>query len=156
MGVYHPCIAPPPTPATPTLLQYYCTTFAQYTPPHRPPPLYAIHHTLLVMATLCEGQFETSAPKERPPCLRSLEADTREACLRWRRASEIYGCAVVFVCVVLCSPARAAAHRHGRSVATSDNWVRDLRLCGRVFVCGCAHPPIVDTYQYRVCFIYAG
>jgi len=27
----------PPLPATPTLLQYYCTTFAQYTPPNRPP-----------------------------------------------------------------------------------------------------------------------
>jgi len=28
---------PPPPPAKPTLLQHYCTTIAQYTPPHRPP-----------------------------------------------------------------------------------------------------------------------
>ena len=26
---------PPPPPAKPTLLQYYCTTIAQYTPAHR-------------------------------------------------------------------------------------------------------------------------
>ena len=35
MGVNDPFIAPP-TSATPTLLQYYCTTITQYTPPHRP------------------------------------------------------------------------------------------------------------------------
>ena len=36
VGVYHPCIAPPP-PAKPTLLQYYCTLITQYTPPTDPP-----------------------------------------------------------------------------------------------------------------------
>ena len=35
VGIYHPFIALPP-PATPTLLQYYCTPIAQYTPRHRP------------------------------------------------------------------------------------------------------------------------
>ena len=35
MGVDHPLSAPPP-PAKPILLQYYCTTIAQCTPPHRP------------------------------------------------------------------------------------------------------------------------
>jgi len=47
----------PPPPAKPTRLQYYCTAIAQYTPPHRPPPLYAIHHTILVMAISCKGQI---------------------------------------------------------------------------------------------------
>jgi len=31
-----PFFPPPPLPATPTILQYYCTTIAQYTPSHRP------------------------------------------------------------------------------------------------------------------------
>ena len=36
----------PNPPAKPTLLQYYCTTIAQYTPPHRPPLFmpYTIHY----------------------------------------------------------------------------------------------------------------
>jgi len=52
----------PPLPATPGLLQYYCTTFAQYTPPNRPLLCmpYTIHY-LLVMAILCEGQVGGSA-----------------------------------------------------------------------------------------------
>jgi len=38
----------PSPPAKPTLL-HFCTTIARYTPPlSRPPPLYAIHHTMLV------------------------------------------------------------------------------------------------------------
>jgi len=45
----------PPPPAKPTLLQYACTTIAQYTPPPPTPPLYAIHHTMLVMAISCKG-----------------------------------------------------------------------------------------------------
>jgi len=32
-------LLPPPPPAKRTLLQYYCTPIAQYTPPHRPPLL---------------------------------------------------------------------------------------------------------------------
>jgi len=36
VGVNHSFVAPPPL-AKPTLLQYYCTTIAQYTPPHQPP-----------------------------------------------------------------------------------------------------------------------
>ena len=45
VGVHHPVVAPPP-PAKPTLLQYYCTTIAQYTRPRRPPPSmpYAIQY----------------------------------------------------------------------------------------------------------------
>jgi len=46
----------PQPPANPTLLQYCCTTIAQYTPHHRPPPLYATHHTISVMAISCKGQ----------------------------------------------------------------------------------------------------
>jgi len=38
VGEYHPFIAMPP-PASPTLLQYYCTPIARYTTPHRPPLL---------------------------------------------------------------------------------------------------------------------
>ena len=58
--VVHECIilALPPTPAMPTLLQYYCTTIVQYTPP--PPPtalLYAILHTILGLAISCKGQL---------------------------------------------------------------------------------------------------
>jgi len=34
--LHHPFIAPPPL-AKPTLLQYYWTAIAQYTPRHRPP-----------------------------------------------------------------------------------------------------------------------
>jgi len=41
----------PLLPPKPDVLQYYCTTIAQYTPLHRPPPpCYAIQHTILVMA----------------------------------------------------------------------------------------------------------
>ena len=41
----------------PTLLQYYCTTIAQYTTRlHLPPRLYAVHHTIFVMAISCKGQ----------------------------------------------------------------------------------------------------
>jgi len=36
LGVHYPFIAPPPL-AKPTLLQYCCTTIAQYTPVHGPP-----------------------------------------------------------------------------------------------------------------------
>jgi len=46
----------PSPPAKSTLLQCYYTTIAQYTPAHRPPHVYAIHHTILVMAISCKGQ----------------------------------------------------------------------------------------------------
>ena len=52
--VNHP-FTPPPA-AKPTLLQYYCTPDAQYTTPIPTPRLYAIHHTLSVMAISCKGQ----------------------------------------------------------------------------------------------------
>jgi len=42
VGVNHPFIAPPPL-ANPTLLQYYCTTIAQYTPPPTDP--FCVCHT---------------------------------------------------------------------------------------------------------------
>jgi len=45
-----------PPPAKHTLLQYYCTTIAQYTPPPPTPPLNVIHHTILAMAISCNGQ----------------------------------------------------------------------------------------------------
>jgi len=44
-------------PALPTVLQYYCTTIAQYTTPPSPTPLfYAIHHTILLITISCKGQ----------------------------------------------------------------------------------------------------
>ena len=54
--MWGPSILVLPPPGKPTLLQYYCTTIALYTPPHRPPPWYAIHHTILVMAISCKRQ----------------------------------------------------------------------------------------------------
>jgi len=44
--------------ALPALLQYDCTSIAQYTTPHPSLLLYAIHHTVLVMAISCKGQGE--------------------------------------------------------------------------------------------------
>jgi len=52
-------VLPPPL-AKPTLLQYHCTTIAQYTPPSPTPLLYAIHHTILVMGISCKGQSTRS------------------------------------------------------------------------------------------------
>jgi len=43
-------------PACPLLLQYYCTSIAQYTTPPPTPLWYAIHHTILVIAISCKGQ----------------------------------------------------------------------------------------------------
>jgi len=45
----------PPPLAKPTLLQYHCTTIAQYTRPSPTPLLYATHHTISVMAISCKG-----------------------------------------------------------------------------------------------------
>jgi len=62
--------------ALPALLQYYCTSSTQHTTPPRPPFVYAIHHTILVMAISCEGQFiyyeQTSWYAPSPPLLGSL------------------------------------------------------------------------------------
>jgi len=56
----------PPWPANPTLLQYYCTTIAQYTPPPAPtPPSYAIQHTILVLAISCKGQPKVQNKESR-------------------------------------------------------------------------------------------
>jgi len=46
----------PPTCKAYPILQYYCTTIAQHTPPPTDAPLYAIHHTILVIAISCKGQ----------------------------------------------------------------------------------------------------
>jgi len=46
----------PLPPALPALLRHYCTSIAQDTTLPRPPPLYAINHTILVMAISCKGQ----------------------------------------------------------------------------------------------------
>ena len=43
-------------PALPTLVQYYCTIIGQDTTPLPTSRLYAIHHTILVMAISCNGQ----------------------------------------------------------------------------------------------------
>jgi len=49
-------LLPPPSPAKPALLQYCCTTIAQYTPPHRLPSLDYIYHLISAMAISCKGQ----------------------------------------------------------------------------------------------------
>jgi len=46
----------PPPAAKPTLLQHYCTTIAQYTPPPTQHPFAAIPYSILVMAISCKGQ----------------------------------------------------------------------------------------------------
>jgi len=46
----------PPSPAKPTLLQYYCATIVQYTPSDRPPLLCYEHHTIWEMAISRKGQ----------------------------------------------------------------------------------------------------
>ena len=46
----------PSPPAKHTLLQYFCMTIAQYTPPPPTPPLNATHRTILAMAISCKGQ----------------------------------------------------------------------------------------------------
>ena len=56
MGVHQPCIPPSPL-AKPTLLQYYCTTIVQFTPPPPTPLLYAVNNTILVMAISCRRQL---------------------------------------------------------------------------------------------------
>jgi len=56
VGVNHPFIATP-QPATPTLLQYFCTPVAQYTPRHRSSLCMTLHHTILMMAISCKGQL---------------------------------------------------------------------------------------------------
>ena len=55
----------PSPPAKSTLLQCYYTTIAQYTPAHRPPHVYAIHCTILVMAISCKGQESVLVLTER-------------------------------------------------------------------------------------------
>ena len=55
MGVYHPFIATLP-PATPTVLQYYCTPIAYIYAPPPNLPLYSKRNTILMMAILRKGQ----------------------------------------------------------------------------------------------------
>jgi len=56
-GMYSAIIMslPPPS-AFLTLLQYFCTTNVEDTPPHPTPLMYAIHRTILAMAISCKGQ----------------------------------------------------------------------------------------------------
>jgi len=63
----HLSLCPPHPPALPTLLQYYCTTNGQYTPPRSTSRVYDIHHTILAMTISCKCQPATSVPT---PCLR--------------------------------------------------------------------------------------
>ena len=51
-------LSPPRQPALPTLVQYYCTTIGQYTPPPPTSRLYTTHHTILIITISCEGQVE--------------------------------------------------------------------------------------------------
>jgi len=63
MGANHPFLAPLP-PARLTRFQYDCTNIARY-PPAPTPPFFAIHHTMLVVAISCKGQYspQSSAPR---------------------------------------------------------------------------------------------
>ena len=54
VGVNHPCIAPPTCKAYPIVIRLH-DHYAIY-PPLPTPPLYAIHHTILVMAISRKGQ----------------------------------------------------------------------------------------------------
>jgi len=56
-------LPPPPTSNAPTLLQYYCTPIAQYTPRHRPLHLNAIHQTILVMTISGKIKGKGQAPR---------------------------------------------------------------------------------------------
>jgi len=60
VGVHHPLYPPSPL-ANPTLLQYYCTTIAQYTPSHRPSPFmpYIIQY--------CALQYRVKAKPHHQP-----------------------------------------------------------------------------------------
>ena len=53
--VNHPFIAPPPL-AKLTLLHYYCTTIAQYTPPHRPAFVRHTPYNMVLAILSCKGQ----------------------------------------------------------------------------------------------------
>jgi len=59
----------PSRPASPTRLQYYCTTIAHIRPPPPPPLAYAMHHTILVGAISCKGQAVLGVwcPASQPP-----------------------------------------------------------------------------------------
>ena len=76
----HPFIS-----ANPTLLQYYCITIAQYTPP-TDPPFYDIHYLILVMAISCKGQLATDNS-----CGRNGEGRCRVEGLYTRLRSTLYG-----------------------------------------------------------------
>jgi len=49
----------PLRPALPALLQYCCTSIAQYTTPPRPPLVYSIQDTTLIITISCNGQGVT-------------------------------------------------------------------------------------------------
>jgi len=49
-------ISPPRPPASPILVLYYYTILGQYTTSLPTSRLYDIHHTILVIAILCEGE----------------------------------------------------------------------------------------------------
>ena len=61
-------VLPPPA-AKRTLLQHYCTTIAQYTPPSPSPPSLAIPYAILVMAISCKGQHTTGRTPPFRYCL---------------------------------------------------------------------------------------
>ena len=52
------------------LLHEHCATYA---PPHCPPPFYAIHHTILVIAISCKGQGWSQLASSSPSGLFSSE-----------------------------------------------------------------------------------
>jgi len=115
VGVYHPFILLPTYKAYPiaTLLHAHC---AIYTPPPNP-PLYAIHHTILVIAISCKDQVQLRATPQPPQthdfrsrffyysfyflsrgmwCLRHARA------LAWRRGP-VWVCTRVYWCRRICT-----------------------------------------------------
>jgi len=102
-----------PPPAKPTLLQYYCTTIARYTPLPTSPPVYAIHRTVLVMAISCNGQVVVRVEDGGRVCLLSISV-----CLPRSRAGRVVCCELLVVCRVRVSCVRPSQSRAARRAWT--------------------------------------
>ena len=63
--VHESNILTPRPPAFPTLVQYHCTTIAQYATPLPPPRVYATHYTILVRTISYKGQFGGHGASDR-------------------------------------------------------------------------------------------
>ena len=68
-------LACPSVSALPTRKHDYCATIAPYTTPPPTPPVYAIHHSILVMAISCKGQRVSLAEGRRNRGIRRVVLD---------------------------------------------------------------------------------